>query len=584
MPRRLIRAPGHTRSRSLGGLAVWWIETFVRHGRGDAMGARIRYGDEYAGFVYDCYALLEDGRRLYDSAFFSRPKGTDKSGVAGALALLEAFGPCRFEGYAVGGETYEFLGETYTYEPGEVMGRHVNNPLVRIMATEEGQTGNVYDNVYFNLTDEDAPLSALRAYGVDPGKTRVLRDNRVLIQPSTAGAASKDGGLETFAVFDETHLYDKPELREMFRTVSRNLRKRKRTAGTWYLETTTMYAPGAESIAEDTYRLADKIAEGKARRARLLFDHRWADVADLDQLRNELGVALETEDQYVQRLKDAFAEAYGEAMAWNDADALVDGLFDTHQTESETRRYFFNALVAATNAWLQFAEWNRIGLKERRAAAKLRGEKVSWRPPAAGDTITLGFDGGQTDDATVLIACRVEDRYVWPIFILEVPDGPEAKDWRVDELEVDALVRQAHAKFKVVGFFGDPPYWQDYIDAWERDFGESYEVKASGHSAIKFWTKVEGPMAQAVERTHTAVLEQRIIHGNHLVLTRHVNNARRWFRPAGVLIGKDRKGSPHKVDAAVGMTLAHEACARYEAKRRPPTKSSYVPRNARRRG
>lgn len=586
MPHRVIRAPGHDRSRSLGFLAVWWIETFVVHGRGDATGTKIQYGDEFAGFIIDCYALASTtGRRLYDSAFFSRPKGCDKSGVAAAIALYEAFGPARFAGWAKGGETYEFLGQVYVYERGEPMGKAVKQPSVKVMATEEGQTGNVYDNIYFNLTDEDAPLHALQAYNVEPGKTRILRDSRPIIVPSTAGAASKDGGLETFAVFDETHLYRTPELREMFRVVSRNLRKRKRTAGTWYLETTTMYAPGEESIAEDTYRLAAAIEEGKARRAKLLFDHRWADVAELERITEDIperGLKKETEAEYIARLAAAFNEAYGEAMAWNDVDALIDGLFDTHQTESETRRYFFNALVAASNAWLQFAQWNRIGLKERRAAARAAGKRFRFVPPKRGDTITLGFDGGQTDDATVLIACRVSDRYVWPVFIFEVPDGPEGKGWRVDEQEVDALVRATFEKFNVVAFFADPPYWQDYIDAWERDFGDRLKVKASGQSAIKFYTKLDAPMSAALERCHTAIVSQHVWHGNHLVLTRHVMNARRWRRQAGVVIGKDKKGSPLKMDAAVGLALAHEGSARYEAKNKPAPRQA-VPFNPRRR-
>jgi phage terminase large subunit-like protein len=84
-------------------------------------------------------------------------------------------------------------------------------------------------------------------------------------RPSTASSASKDGGKETFAVFDETHLYNQPELRQMYKTVSRNMRKRKKIAGTWFLETTTMFAPGQESVAEGTYGLAEKISEGRAR-------------------------------------------------------------------------------------------------------------------------------------------------------------------------------------------------------------------------------------------------------------------------------------------------------------------------------
>src|SRR5690606_15951761 len=148
----------------------------------------------------------ENTHRLYDSAFLSRPKGCDKSGLGGRFALFEALGPCRFAGWAEGGETYEDpwgLGFQYVYEPGEPMGRHVTAPFIRCMATEEGQTGNVYDTVLLNLTDEDAPLSQIP--GLDAGLTRIYLPGGGEIRPSTASSASKDGGLETFVVFDETH-------------------------------------------------------------------------------------------------------------------------------------------------------------------------------------------------------------------------------------------------------------------------------------------------------------------------------------------------------------------------------------------
>jgi hypothetical protein len=38
------------------------------------------------------------------------------------------------------------------------------------MATEEGQTGNVFDTIHFNLTDEASLLSQIP--GVDPGLTK----------------------------------------------------------------------------------------------------------------------------------------------------------------------------------------------------------------------------------------------------------------------------------------------------------------------------------------------------------------------------------------------------------------------------
>lgn len=568
MAHRLIRLPQHDRETSLGWLGVWWIETFVRHGRGGAQGMPVRYGDEYTGFIVDCYALEPDcSRRLYDSAFLSRPKGTDKSGIAAALVLFEAFGPARFAGIAKGGETYTFLGETYTYAPGEVMGKPVRNPVIKIMATEEGQTGNVYDTVYFNLTDEDAPLSAVRAaYGVDVGKTRVLLPSGS-ITPSTAGSASKDGGLETFAVFDETHLYTTDTLRSMYSTVTRNLIKR-RKEGTWFIETTTMYEPGEDSIAEDTYFLADMIQEGKARRPRLLFDHRWAHVESLDKVMVDdetapKGKRLETEDEYLTRLRNAFIESYGDAIAWNDPDGLLDSLFDTRQSESATRRYFFNALVEASNAWLKLTEWVQIGLKHRRAKAKAEGRRAGIMPPRRGDEIALGFDGSLNRDATVLIACRISDGYVFPIGIWEAPDSKEAEHWAVDHQAVEAVLKETFKKYKVVAFLADPPHWRDYVDRWENVYGPELTVRVSESKPISFETNRHAEMARVIERAETSIKTGEIIHGDHLALTRHVMNARRWKRPAGDVIGKDVRGSGKKMDAAVGMVLAIEGRARY---------------------
>lgn len=70
------------------------------------------------------------------------------------------------------------------------------------------------------------------------------------------------------------------------------------------------------------------------------------------------------------------------------------------------------------------------------------------------------------------------------------------------------------------------------------------------------------------------------MHGNHHVLTRHVLNARRWKRRGGEVIGKDKKGSTNKMDAAVGAVLAYEGCALYRKKHKTTTGTS-VPRRAR---
>lgn len=533
MPRTLIRPRGANRERSLGWLAVWWIESFVVHGPGDVEGQPIIHGDEYTGFIVDCYSLDEEGGRLVDSSFVSRPKGCNKSGLAAEIALFEALGPCRFDGWAKGGETFKYLGREYVYEPGEPMGRPVRYPVVRIMATEENQTGNTYDMIYLNLTE--GPLSQLKAYGLDAGKTRTLLPEGGEIMPSSSGAASKDGGKETFVVFDETHLYNTNSLRSMYKTVSRNLVKRRKSAGTWYIETTTMYAPGEDSVAEHTYEYAQAIAAGKTKRSRMLYDHRWGDIKDL---RNE------------DDLRKAIIEAYGDALEWVSLEGVVDDILDIRRDESESRRYFLNALTEASNAWL---------------SPELVSLNVSDQILFPGEQITLGFDGALTKDSTALVGCRVSDGHLFTIALEECPDGPAAREWMVDTDLIDSRVRGAFEQYEVVGFFADPPYWQEYIDEWERDFGEELQIKANNRSPIKWWTKRDTQMSQALDRLKTALKLGTTSLADDPDIRRHFLNAREWHRRGGSVIGKETKNSPRKIDLAMAATLAFEARAHYLA-------------------
>lgn len=378
--RERITAPGHDRNRSLGLVAVAWIEQWCVHGPGDVQGQPVELDDEFAQFIVDAYCVAPDGRRLYDSAFLSRAKGRAKSELAGFLVLFEAFGPCRFAGWAQGGERYRWNGWTHDYEPGDAMGRPVTAPFIRCLATEETQAGNTYDNVHFNLTE--GPLAEFMP-GDAAGLTRVYLPGGGEIRPSTAGNASKDGGRESFVVFDETHLYTLPELQRMHATVRRNLGKRK-AAEPWSLETSTMYLPGEDSVAERAHTYAQQIREGKVRTARLLFDHRCAP-ADVD---------LADEDE----LRAALREVYGPFADVMDLDRIIAEIWDPRNEPQDSRRYWLNQPTSASDSWIAQHEW----------AGCLAADNEVGR----GEPITLGFDGSRkrargVTDATALIGCRV---------------------------------------------------------------------------------------------------------------------------------------------------------------------------------
>ena len=529
MPRTIIKHPKDNLRCSLGRLAYWWMKTFVVYGPGAVRGQPLNFGPERLSDLYHMYALDPDtGKRLHSSVFLSKCKGADKSGMAGYLVCFEAVGPCRFDGWAQGGETYTFLGHTYVYKAGEPMGRPVLEPVIRCMATEENQTSNVYEVALFNF--QEGPLAALDVAAFDgyietPGNGKIY--------PSTSGAASKDGGRETFVVFDESHLWNIPRLRRAYSTVKRNLTKRP-LEEPWYLETTTMYAPGEESVAEKTYELALKIQEGKTRSTRLLFIHQYG-VIKKDDIADEV------------KLRAALDEAAGEAAAWLDANATIhDHFYDPREDLRDSIRYYLNALEGAAASWIEYAVVEELTVDE------------VFEP---GDEIALGFDGSLTGDSTALVGVRLRDNLVQVLHLQEAPlDPKEAKLWSVDKGAVNKAVYSARETYTVKAFFGDPPFYQDEMADWQKLFGDEIAPYTPGNP-IMWWTSRKPQTAKAVERTTTLFRTRGIKLSRNPALIRHIQNTRVWPRPEGDLIGKELKNSPKKMDISMAMVLAVEAAA-----------------------
>lgn len=475
------------------------------------------------------------------------------------IALFEGLGPARFSGWAKGGEIYEDpygLGFAYEYEAGEPMGKPVHVPIIRIMATEESQSSNVFDTVYYNLTDDECPLS--RVPGIDPGRTRVYLPGGGQILPSTASSASKDGGRETFVVFDETHLYSSIELKRAYQTITRNLVKRKAIDETWFIEATTMFAPGEESIAEGTFREAELTRTDKRKRgrSRLLYDHRYGDCADLSN-EEELAAAIE--------------DAYGEAMQWNDLQGIIDEFYSLKASPADSRRYFLNAETSSSDTWLPLRDIDAC--------------KDATKSLQPGDVITLGFDGSINDDSTALVACRVADGHIELLHIDErPPDLPAQKEWSVDEIAVDAAVHIAFKTYRVVGFYCDPAMWGSWIAQWHTRYERQLKARATAGKPLEYRAAIRVRMASAVEAFYLAVRstakavteatpelrqisivppEDRADTGGGknlpLILRRHLANCYVRKTAEGDLLRKQLPKSPMKIDAAMAAVLAFTA-------------------------
>lgn len=523
-----VRAPGHDRRRSLGRLAYAWMEHFLLHGPGDIQGTPLRelpLSDELVGLNLDCYALDEHGKRLYDSAFFSRPKGADKSGHAARVGLFEALGPCRFAGWAQGGEVFEQMDFRYEYAPGEPMGRPLVYPFLRCMATEEGQTGNVYDSILFNL--KEGPLSEAMLKSDDAGLTRIFLPGGGEIRPSTASSAAKDGGKETWCDFDETHLYVQPELHRMYATVRRNMAKRKE-AEPWSFETSTMYEVGRGSVAEKSHELAVQAKADPEHSRRFLFDHRQAPV-DIDISSDEAVLA-------------GLREAYGGA-DYLPFDRILSEIRDPRNEIGDSIRYFLNQARASTANAFDIDLWK-----------SLAKDDYHVKPKAL---ITLGFDGARRRDQTALVAAEVATGYQWVLGVWARPENAD-DDWSVDEAAVDATVAEAFRTWTVWRMYADPPYWETAIARWAGQYGDKV--------VIEWHTNRYRQMAFALRAYSNAMRDGEISHDGDARMAAAIANSRRhdlnfydddgrplWY------IEKERPMSPLKIDAAMAGCLANEA-------------------------
>jgi hypothetical protein len=319
---------------SLGWYAIDWIQNFLVHGPGDVQGEKIVLDDEFAEFVIKAYEITTDGYRKVRRAFLSRPKGRSKSELAAMLACFEALGECRFDHWAQQGEISDW---GYRYAKGEPVGKMLKYVEILNVATEENQAGNTYGGVRYMLhPDTCSPLLSDRFGPIDAGLTRTfLPDKRGRIEPVSASNEAKDGAKSTFIVVDESHLMTPPisgvfKLGRMHQTMARNLLKRKE-AGGWMLETSTMYAKGEQSVAEGSHAYAEKLRREGNSSSAFLFDHRQADEHwDLTDREQRLG---------------ALREAYGDAAGWMNLEGIADYWDDPQASENEFRRFWLNQPV-----------------------------------------------------------------------------------------------------------------------------------------------------------------------------------------------------------------------------------------------
>ena len=511
---------------SLGPQVCAFIEANLIFGPGDLRGLPAKLDAEKEALIYRMYEVFpadhpKAGRRRFRRVCVSLRKGTAKTELAAWLAAVELHpeGPVRCDGF----------------RDGQPVGRGVVDPYIPMCAVSEEQTEDLAYHALFTVISE-GPL----ANDFDIGLERIMRINGDGKAVAVASAPdARDGARTTWQHFDETHRFTRPRLKQAHRTMLANLPKR-RAADAWSLETTTAFATGEGSVAEETMTYARSILEGEAEDPQLFYFHRQAS-DDLDITTPE-------------GLRGGIIEASGPAEEWSDIDGIEAQFQDPTADLALLERLWLNRPVSGGGRAFPAERW-----------AELVNGWALWtgrKEPAEGRLITLGFDGSRFGDATGIVGTDVITGYQWVVGCWEPPvRQQEGERWSVNVDDVNAVVADAFARWQVWRFYCDPPLWGSEIAAW------AGEYNTDDKRVVEWWTNQYRRMAYSLQDYRTAMINGDVTHDGDEVFARHIANACRQdtnFRNEDDgefmwLIRKDRKDSPFKIDLAMAGDLSWQA-------------------------
>jgi phage terminase large subunit-like protein len=344
----------------------------------------------------------------------------------------------------------------------------------------------------------------------------LIRDRPGSMYRVAAVAGTNDGGRPTFLVCDELHEWIGRRER-VHLVLSNGLAKRR---DSWELLISTAGSEVESELLLRLYKHGRLLASGELADPTFGFD--WQEHPDPD---------CDLADE--QAVRDAVAVAYRNAGEHVDVERIVSRFREI--PEYEWRRYFLNQWTATPEQWLPSGSWEACA--------------DPTRTVPDGANIVLGFDGSYNNDSTALVGCTIEERP--HVFVVGCWERPEAaRDWIVPRDAVDSAVQAAMARWKVRELLCDPPGWHREIDEWADRY--------AGAFTVMYPTNQRALMSAACSKFYTAVVNGQLTHDGDPRLARHLTNAVVKETPQGVLITKERKMSPRKIDLAVAAIIGFD--------------------------
>jgi hypothetical protein len=479
-----------------------------------------RFTLEQARWVLNWYSVEPDGSWTWRDAVFQRLKGHGKDPLGACLAMFELIGPCRVGDWVAGNPVGVDFGEAW----------------IQTAAVSLEQTKNTMRLLPGMVTEE-----AKTKFHIQVAKEQVYaRQGTRFMQAVTSSPTTLEGARASFVLLNETHHWmANNDGHDMADVIERNAVKSPGGAART-VRITNAYEPGMDSVAERDREAWDKANSdefGPGGSTGLLYD------------------SLEASPQAPLTAEDApeIINTIRGDSTWLHIPSIVASIIDSRNPPSRSRRFWYNQINAAEDAWMSPMEWDAIAAPNQLVLPD--------------EPVVAFFDGSKSDDSTGLIGCRVSDGHVFRIGSWSKPPGERGKGWIVPRDEVDEAVQSMFESYTVKAFYADPSdtrddegerFWEPMIDDWHQRFGPRLEI----------WPMLSGERKHSIswdmrsrERTNlftiaaqrfvTEVQDRRFTHDGSRSLRAHVLNARRRPNEWGVSLGKEHRESKRKIDMAV---------------------------------
>jgi hypothetical protein len=501
--------PEHT----LGWGFLAWTGRWLQESRGVPW----RFTLEQARFLLWWYAVRPDGRFLYRDGVFQRLKGHGKDPLGACLSGGEMLGPVRMADWV----------------DGQPVGGECDAAWVQTAAVSLKQTKNT-----MRLFPSLFTAEARARYSIQIGREQVhaLGDERFM-EAVTSSPASLEGARSTFVLMNETHHWlENNDGWDMADVIERNSTKAKGGAART-LRITNAYEPGEDSVAEHDREAWEKAQSGEVADVGLLYD----------------SLEAPPEAPLTPEAAPSVVEAIRGDSVWLDTESIVKSIIDIRNPPSRSRRFWYNQITAAEDAWADPQAWDAIAAPDQLVLPN--------------EPIVAFFDGSKSDDSTGLVGCRISDGHVFVIDCWAKPAGERGRSWIVPRDAVDEAVTAMFDAYRVLAFFADPSdtrddtgerFWEPFIDDWHQRYGPQlklWSVQSGDRRHSISWDMRSREHVNlftgAAERFIAEMTAGRFTHDGDIRLRQHVRNARRRPNDYGVSLGKEHRESARKVDLAV---------------------------------